>query len=302
MYITLQASIVPELCTKDFYINVISYQAHADQWIRTYIVDSDGNLLIHPKELQTLANLIYISYQRSYMTLEAQTIALKTLESIWHGWQNIAQTRLDPSIQTPYEIMEIEKRHTIIQFWQSYDMQQQICQAYNTTIQHVIYGDCLFTKKASESVADLRQQAKAVVAQSLVDARKYVGQLFYQTKSLKRGFSKIMQFADYLYSYLPKLAINSFVEANKTNDIVSENSWAVLLKIQNVGKKTWQIIEQERAAFYLVFYKKIWDLMNYLNLENTYKKVMFNAFDIITPENQYDYLPDPRDLYPTPHQ
>jgi len=293
-----KTSIEQPLYVKDFYINDIQYQLPADIWSQTYIQDIQGNLLIPAKELQILANLIYFSFQRSYLTLQAQSTAIKTLENIWNGWQNIAQTRLDPSKEIPHEIPETAKRHMVANFWLEHDMHQKMSKTYDKAVQYIIYGNCLSTVNAQNGAHDMRQRSKAAVAQSLADIRHYVGNLFYHSKSLRSGYEKAIQFVDFLYEYLPKVAVNSFIEANKTNDIVSENSWNVLMKIQDVGKQSWQIIEQERAGFYLALYKKIWNIMRQTNLQYEYYKIIFDEYGVIDTQDQYDYLPDPFDLNP----
>ncbi len=280
---------------KDFYIDDIPYRNQTNQWIRTYILDYDNHLLIYPKELQMIANLIYFSFKRSYATLEGQSVALKTLDTMWEGWQNIAQTRLDPSKEQPHKISDYEKRYIVENFWQAHDQHIKIGKTYVCAVDSIVNGDFLYTIHAKKAVSELRGQGRKVVAQAIADIRSYVGELFHASK--KSQSTKSIPFLDYLWDYLPKLAVSSFIEANNTNDIVSQKSWNILMKIQGVGKRTWQMIEQERAGLYLAFYKTLWAVMHKLSVNQDYLKIMFDEHGEITPENQQEFLPNPTILH-----
>jgi len=280
--------------SKDFFIDDRPYRKKAVKWVKKYILDSYGSSIVYPKEIQMIANLIYFSFKRSHATLQAQSVALKTLESIWNGWQNIAQTRLDPSKNRPNPIVEHEKNNSLSTFWEYHDQHETMGKTYTQMVDNIVHGDSLFSIHAKNAVDDMRNAARGVVAKSIADIREYVGQLFYNEKKSKKN----IKFLDFLWDYLPNLAMTSFVTANNTNDLVSEKSWAVLLKIQQIGKKTWQMIEEERAAFYLAYYKAIWAVMQKLRLENEYRKIMFDQNGEIYLNYQTDYLPDPQTLNP----
>jgi len=278
---------------QSFYIDDHPYQKQAIEWTKKYILDYNGNFLVHPKEMQLIANLIYLSFQRSKCTLEAQEKSLRTLESFWKGWQNIAQTRMDPSVTQPFTISEADKSYeTIMQFWQLHDKHRQVGLTYTHAVKNIVDGKSLITIYARDGVDAMRNQARTVIAHSLLNVKNYVGELFYNEKK----FQKILSYVNFIWDYLPKLALSSFVEANKTNDLVSEESWEILMKIQKIGKHTWQIIEQDRASFYLAFYKAIWHSMKKLNLEGQYFKILFDPNGPIYLGNQFDYLPNPTSL------
>jgi len=260
--------------------------------MHNYIVDYDGNLLIYPKEAQLIANVIYFSFKRSYCTLEAQDAALKSLHSLWNGWQNIAQTRLDPSKQQSHQISNYEKQHSISSFWSKHDQHLKIGKIYTQTVNHVAKGNFLLTVNAKDSIINMRNQAKAIVAQAIVDVKNYIGQLFYTQKKYPKNYKKF-NFLDYLWKYIPQLAMGSFVEANKANDKISEEGWKIVMQIQQVGKTTWQMIEQERASFYLAFYKAIWHIIKNLELENDYLKIAFDQNGPLPIDNQHEFLPNP---------
>jgi len=277
----------------DFYIDDRPYQKQAAEWARQYILNYDNSLAVYQQDLQMIANLIYFSYNRSYATLQAQSTALKTLESVWKGWQNIAQTRLDPSKNPPYQITDLEKMGTLENFWKLHDHHRETGTIYSQTVETIVDGDVFFATNARNAVEDMRKQARSVVAKAITDIREYVGQLFYsEKKSNKKSFA----FLDYLWDYIPGFATTSFVSANNANDVLSEKSWAALMKIQEIGKRTWQIIEQERASFYLAFYNAIWAVMTKFNIEEKHKKIVFDTDGKLHVTHQTNSLPHPKTL------
>jgi len=282
-----------QMQNQNFIIDDHSYHSQALQWTRSYILDHEGNFLVYPKEMQLIANLIYLSFERSLNTLQTQEQALKTLNTFWKGWQNIAQTRMDPSISLPYDIPEQAKQYEhMMQFWHRHDEHRKTGLTYTHAVKNIVDGRSLITVYARDSVDSMRNQARSVIAQSLLNVKNYVGDLFYS----QNKFQKILSYINFIWDYLPKLALSSFVEANKTNDLVSEESWEILMKIQNIGTYTWKIIEQDRASFYLAYYKAIWHSMKKLNLETDYFKILFDQNGPAYIDNQFDYLPDPATL------
>ena len=275
-----------------FKIDDRQYHEKAIDWINRYILDSQGNLLIYPKEAQLIANAIYFSFKRSYCTLVGQKAALQSLDAIWKGWQNIAQTRLDPSKEHPYRLVEQEKMQPLEHFWTYHDEHLKIGKTYTHAINHVVNGDFLLSINAKNSIVHIRNNARTVVAQAITDVKKYIGKLFYTNKKTPKN-CKNLNFLDYLFDYMPKLAIASFIQANSANDTVSEESWNILMKIQDVGKTTWQMIEQERAGFYLAFYKAIWHIIKNAELEDDHLKIAFDQNGPLPIDNQHELLPEP---------
>lgn len=271
------------------------YHNMATNWVHTHIVDHKNNLLIYPKEAQLIANVIYFSFKRSHCTLIAQETALTSINILWKGWQNIAQTRLNPSKEAPYRITEYEKHHILDQLWPQHDQHQYIGKTYAQTVEYVVNGDYLLTVNAKNCVKQMRNQARAIVAQAITNAKEYIGQLFYTHKKYPKNY-KGFDFLDYLWDYIPKLALGSFIQANNANDLVSEESWNILMKIQDISKKTWHMIEQERAGFYLALYKAMWHKMKHLNLEEEYFTIAFDNNGPLPINLQHEGLPKPEPI------
>ncbi|MCK5632251.1 hypothetical protein KAH94_00720 [bacterium] len=241
---------------QSFNITEEIYKKSAKKWIQNYIYNETNKLMVTKQDLQALENLCFISYQRSFITLKAQKAALESLTSVWQGWQNIAQNRLDPAKKIPHLIDQEKKTQTL--FWKLHDEYALIGTEYTKTIEKIVDGDHLKTLKAAKAVDQLRAQARAVVAQSLINIQSLLGKLFYTPKKHLLGD---------LLNYIPHYAMNSFIQANNINNKFSEESWNVLKAIQTVGAQTWEKIEEGRASYYLAHHQELLQLMQKLQTE-----------------------------------
>jgi len=269
---------------KPFSLDTTHDKTQTNKWIKGYLYD--GKLLIPEEDLQLIANLCYFSFQRSHLTLKAQARALKTMSSVWNGWQNIAQTRLNPSKIAPHKIAQQEKSSE--KFWSLHDAHQNIGAAYAHAVNAIVDTELLKTTKAAKAVSVMRSQARAVVAQALVDVRTLLGNLFQTKKGIvKKGVALF----DYLKSYLPQLAVFSFSEANTLNNVVSEDGWSVLFTIQKIGARTWRAIEEARASFYLARYNGLIKVMSKNNLPKKYFEILFDHEGVLLSNDGKKYLP-----------
>lgn len=271
-----------------------TYRQEAEQWSSSYLYDKQGDLLVPVSDLQLIANLCYFSFMRSYCTLKAQKIALKTVTAVWKGWQNIACKRLDPSGDTPYKIHNEQKEKTMELFWKAHDEHYIVGATYSRTVDAIVHGDALTTVKALKGIHDMRSRARSVVAQALLDVRSLLGNLFYtpQKKSLGslwEGWS----FVKHLSTYIPQLALSSFVEANNLNNAVSTQAWKTVEMIQHIGVQTWEKIEEARASFYLAHYCAVCTVVEKLQLE---VPCMFDYSDPLCREKQKKLLPSQENL------
>ena len=234
---------------------------YGSRWVSTYLT----NHTLTEHDITLVANVLYWSHARSQSTLDAQVHAMPALTAVWSAWQNIAQHRLNPSTALPYNL-DIESEQQILNdFWHVYQSYTHTCQAYAHTINTVINRRVPICDHAFEALEDARQQARMVVGTALLDFKQRVGDFFdYTLHKNSDAFAcydnDIMRMAirssviDYLWSYFPTLAINSFVKANKINNQVSTESWKTLATIQEVGIYTWNVIETARALYYKDMY------------------------------------------------
>lgn len=286
--------------TKAFPLDPTPYTSQANEWIKTYIIDGK-HLAVAAEDFQLITNLCYFSLQRSINTLESQKQAIKALTIVWEGWQNIAQRRLNPSKEQPYQIKKSDRTQIIDLFWKLHDAHQEIGTIYTHAVNFIVHGDALTTAKAIKSINALRSKAQEVIAQSLSDVRSYLGELFYVPKKLqvaqetindiehivKKGFSIF----DHIWSYIPQLAVYSFIKADELNNTVSEEGWHTLKTIQDVGIKTWKAIETARASFYLAHYKALMNLIENIDLDEKYKTITFDLSGLLPTQKRGCLLP-----------
>jgi hypothetical protein len=235
------------------------YQAQAEQWIDTYMSDDD-TLLISADDAELIANLLYFSFLRSATTLEAQDIAKSTLETIWQGWQNIAQTRMNPSLKLPYHTDLRMQQELFTDFIYAQHFHRTMGQTYAECAEVAVKGKWL-DNTAQKAVDALRHDARMIAAQAFLDVKKIVAQLYDIASDYMRieddmfadesiRFDMIETFAQ----YLPSLAMKSFIESERIYTKASEESWHIAHTITTINMQIWHTIETARACYYLAHY------------------------------------------------
>jgi hypothetical protein len=254
-------SFFPIILISCVYLCADQYHDYAKDWALQHIYLSNGDLRINQQELEAIRDLIAVSAHRSKITQEAQTVALQMSIEMWHAWQNIAQTRLNPSHDRPYTVNRINTA-TIEEFWELIDEQEFVCQQYANVAQQVVHGDVLSTKYAKQAVSKMRAQARVFMLDALADVKKQLGDLYDIAFNKSQDVDSVIEsnddallykrfsISDFVLAYVPNLAINTFVQADKTHNLLSQEGWHVLEKIQHVGNQVWDAIEFSRFAFY----------------------------------------------------
>ncbi len=237
------------------------YQEYAWQWSHRYIYDADGNLRISKDELEAVRQLVDCSLHRSKLTLAAQQQAWQTVSLLWQGWQNFAQTRLNPSRDRPYLIAPEEKMVTVEGFWEILAAHEEVCKEYGQIVKDVVHGNTLQNALAKEAVKDMRQEARVCMLDALTDVKKQLEGLYDITfnksfdlliEAIEEDESGIKRFnvSSFLMNYIPNLVMHKFIEADALYNTLSEEGWTMLEKIQLIGNQAWHAIETARANFY----------------------------------------------------
>ncbi|GMU19338.1 MAG: hypothetical protein AMXMBFR12_05300 [Candidatus Babeliales bacterium] len=269
------------------------YQKDAQEWINQFI-SKDTKLFISESDLQIIANLLYFSYLRSLETIQAQNAAKKTFESVWHGWQNIAHTRMNPSIKIPH-LRDYEQQ---AQHYEEFVLAQQkhssIGQAYSHIAEAAVKQHYL-SKVSEDAVIKLREHARTIVAHAFLDAKKIVGNLYHiAIEGLRGSESKeeneiLLRFdvIETISYYLPILSMQSFIEAEKAQLKTSEQSWQIINTMLDVNMTIWDTIETARASYYLAHYNEVARLMTNLALEKKYWLIMVDEQGINKQHKEY---------------
>jgi hypothetical protein len=248
--------------------NIETYQPYAAQWADQYIRNADGSLAITRNDLDMIKKLVDSSLRRAQITLLVQQHAWQTIELFWQGWQNFAQTRLNPSKDRPFALDE-HRHEKAEQFWQLLEHYDHICSEYTHIAQEIVHGDLLETDLAKKSVAKMRQDVRVFMVHALSDVKKHLEALYsitfkvspqelvdiFETEQLK-SFS----LSSFLIDYIPSLAMHKFIHADAFYTGLSQEGFDVLTKIQLIGNQAWDAIEIARAHFYAALLDEISDL------------------------------------------
>lgn len=250
------------------------YASYAHSWLHEYIVDAQGNLSIPRADHEQLCTIIASSRDRSRTTLAAQEPALNALRMVWQEWANVAQTRLNPSHERPFTVDCTQRTQVMQDFWQAVDEQAIVSAEYNTLVQTGVYGTALTSQSARSALAEARTKARVFMLQALADARVQLGALYEyafskapeQAEQIQEMLTKVnalledchadeheqrtFNLSDFLVTYLPGLAVHTFIEADKLHNRISQEAWQALFTLQEIGNYVWQAIETTRATYY----------------------------------------------------
>lgn len=267
---------------------ISKYEPEAREWANQH-VKKDDVLIMSAQDLQLVANLFYFSYLRSVTTIEAQAAARLMLEAMWHGWQNIAQTRMNPALKPPYLVdpSEQEKRYKAF-----LDMQKKH-RIVGTTYSHIAQAtvkEHYLSKDVENAILNVRERARAVVAQAFLDAKKIAGQLYQLASQGLRSPDDQMRFdvLDTISYYVPMLSMQTFIDAEKAQLKASEHSWQIIDTMIQVNMTIWDTIETERAAFYAAYYNAVMKLMRAHGLDKIQGTIIVDENGM---NKQYKKLP-----------
>lgn len=276
-----------------------TFTNHAQAWVNAYLFNPYGQRIATDIELHYVANLLYLSYRRAQETVRAQKIASDALQGLWHGWQNIAQRRLNPSDPAPYKKIDAAQQAQNAQdFWRQYALHQRINATYDVANTHITHGDLIGSTVVKQGIADMRKEARRVMLEVLTDFKQHLGKLFdYAFKPTFKNDTEIVRgIADFVTAYIPQLAANQFIHADALHTKVSGETWKTLTTIQDIGIQTWQVIETARMAFYKAHYAHVYYTMQRLQLPPYHFTIQFDENGLIPVANQKQFLPSPDTL------
>lgn len=250
--VVLQLFSLNLMCAQDV------YAMYAKRWCSTYIYDESGRLRISFEDVKAIRELVQLSADRAAITLKAQNDALSMATMFWQVWQNISQTRLNPSHERPYCI-DRAACLSLEAYWDLVCEQESVSKQYSEVAQRVVYGGVLTHQSAQDAVAAMRAQARVYMVDSLADVKKQLGGLYaiafnksqeVDTFADDMSFQRGLNLGEFVLSYVPNLAMHSFVHADKAHNHISSEGWQMLEKVQRIGNQVWDAIESSRYAFY----------------------------------------------------
>lgn len=239
-----------------------TYQQEAREW--AYNAFFSPSSTINTEERNIILNYIYCAYWRSHATIEAQKVACTMLETVWKGWQNIAQTRMNPSLKAPYLIDYTAQEQLFKNFQQVQIEHQKHRQTYDIAAEYTIKGT--HSKAHYAAVAVLRDQARHIIVKEFLNVKKTLGDLFEFACGHFRCTPEMndpedairFDYLDTLASFIPPLyATHSFIEAEKLQNAASKTTWQTLETITMVNQKIWEAVETARMEYYKAHYHAI---------------------------------------------
>lgn len=265
------------------------YTQDAQEWAQRYICRTDGSLKIEPEQLQFIANLLYFSYLRSQATVAIQPLGMRVMNGLWYGWHNIISTRLNPGQEIPHMLCSKQEQEAEQEFWHAYRHHRATAQTYVHTVNTVLKTGVLSDPVAELAVQNVRYQAQKIIAYALTNVKQHVNNLLHSQRSKKELFRGPL--TQFIVSYIPQLAKQSFIEANTLSITTSKETWDIFTTIQDISNYTWHITEQARADFYRAFYQQLYQTMIEHEVDIQYMTILFNETGFIASDEQYTPLP-----------
>lgn len=236
------------------------YSEQAREWVREYVTSRQ----ISEQDKQYLTDLVHFSYLRSATSIQIQQQALNLMNISWQNWQNVAQTRMDPAHNFPYPTLSEEDLTTMRMCFDLQKQYTEVNKRYAQLCELVLKKNVIVSKKLMDGIKKMRHQARTVVAQSLLDVKSHMHTLIHKLKLLKspeqkKSFTHISKkhIPDFLMSFLPALGAQSFIDAERSTHVLSEESWKILSSIQALNSYLWHMLETQRAAFYQAYYQEL---------------------------------------------
>ncbi len=268
IWLVLITSFTPYLLS--YPANKYSQEAH--DW--AYNAFFSPTSTISQEEQHIIFHYVYCAYWRSRATIEAQKAATAMLDTVWKGWQNIAQTRMNPSLKTPHIIDYQVQAKIFEQFQQAQIDHQYYRQSYDIAAEYAVKGP--YSNAHKNAVTILRDRARQIIMKEFLDVKKTLGDLFEVACGQIRTDDELGEFDDYLldvtrFDYLDSLisliptnyASKSFIEAEKLQNSASKKTWQTFETITMVNQKIWDAVETARMEYYEAHYHAI---LYYLDL------------------------------------
>ena len=242
------------------------YTSQAQSWIQTYFIDDQGSLLVPLNDLELLANLLYFSAQRSQSTLIAQEASHDILTLFWQSYQNIAQTRRNPSLPEPFKIDYDQIAYRFAQTIAAQKEHKRIGATYAHAAQTVLKEQSLHTQLALQAITALRKDARHCMAQEFLSVKERLGDAFNIAQTyLNRTHNDNeidRSFGDFFIDLSLPFLLKSFLEWEQISITALQEVWHILHTLIHTEITVWNAIEESRSGFYDAHYQAIKALLN----------------------------------------
>ena len=229
-------------------------------WISTYMYDSNGALVISQQDLQALLNLLYLSFARSNMTLAAQNDGLQALQTSWQAFQNIIQLRRNPSKELPYSIDKGVYADDMNLLFNDQAEHRRIGTMYAAAVDAIVHGSLITNEQLKKGIQVLRDDARMKIVNELTNVREYLNTILHtRTENANTEpsiLNKSFNIGEYVLALIPNLALNSFIKADDLTISISGQWWKALYQLLTISNMIWKPIKHARATLYLPITKQ----------------------------------------------
>ena len=287
-------------------INPDEYQKIAHDWVSTYIADVSTGLKLTKDQALLLLTMTYAGFQRSRTTLEAQEVAYQTLQTVWQGWQNIAQSRRNPGLPPAYSLCLKQQQGVLNSFVVAQKFHRTSGSLYNHSLNYLVEHNSSSSYALYKPLNELRDQARLIIVDAFLDIKKQLGDFFAllvesasKSAELEDEINQASQDVKRLFGienlaeYVTPFAVQSFVQADKSYKKVSESSWQVVSTIQEASIVLWRAIEKARGAYFLALYKECYNALIQAGMSEQEFVAAFDDQGFIRVEDRTTLLPHP---------
>jgi hypothetical protein len=279
-------------------------QKKTSNWIRQYVLRVDNSLKVTASELNVLLNLFYFSYTRSAITLQAQREGLQTLQTTWHTYQNIMQTRRNPSKDLPYQVDEkTYTNNTRLLF----DLQRQhraIGSAYSHILNMALNGQYLANTELVAGINQVRDDIRRSIAPILAHVQETLTSFLHTNGRVGNQFldyidqpadiaAKNFSITDYIWQLVPQLTMHPFVQADRLAINVSEEWWKVLYQLLTMSNAIWEALEKTRAELFFEYYRQLYTVAQSAGIHENTLNIIVDENGLIDETLRNQLLPNP---------
>lgn len=279
----------------------------ASNWTSTHCINKQGELLISRQELVQTLNFFYIAYQRSASTLKAHKNSLDFLHNTWHSWQHIIQRRRNPSKTTTFGRCHFTIEQQAKEFARCAHEHDYWASTYDQITRAIFNEGSITNPNLLAALTHIKKDARTLVTNALLSVNEYVEQLvdaFAGPRCIipdegieieEEGVrSSIME---YLKEHLPGLGIASYTKADNLFISTSLTHWNALYHAQKISAVIWNAIEKDRAHFYYIYYKTLYQRTQELGSEQ-YPLLFDTNGPIASTKEVMTLLPSPDTISP----
>jgi hypothetical protein len=274
------------------------YTEQAQHFIKKHILDDQRSLLISPADFNYLLNIIYFSYLRSHLSLEAKQASLNQLHASRKLERNGAQTMRDPWHTIPYPDALQEISRTYQQAIDTYNNHFTVGDQYS----HAVFNVNITRATTQKLIKDIRSQSRDIRKNALLQAQDVLTHSAKKTAKLAQDQATILATAiNSTIDAINKLDkqnladdqsfTRAYIDIDEASNRLSEQNWDAFIAFEQFTHTLWKVLEENRELFYKSYYIELHKILSTANLDPQYKTILFDRIGVIAQQDRTDMLP-----------